>query len=325
MFDIVGLMALVLLSVLCGWLAMRARLAKNAVVKWAGGGLSGLLTVASTAAIIVALVGMYRLNVAPYHYPAVDVKVAGTPEQLARGERLSRLYCPFCHSPTGEVPLVGQNFGKGGPPIGTLYAPNLTRAGEIRDWSDGEVIRGIREGVHKSGRPLIIMPSEVFRSLSDSDVQALVAYLRTQPPVEPNTPPTRLNVIAALLVGAGMFRTSAQVPITQSIVAPTQGVSAEYGKYLVSILGCSLCHGANLAGRPSGGHGPPAGPNLTVIVPAWNEAGFVTTLRTGIDPSGRTLNEAMPWKYISSFASDSDLKAIYAYLHDLPPSVGSEK
>src|SRR5262249_38807907 len=98
---------------------------------------------------------------------------------------------------------------------------------------DGEVIRAIREGVHKSGRPLVIMPSEVFHNLSDTDVQAIVAYLRSQPAVQPVTPATKLNVVAALLIGSGLFHTSAQMPITQPIIPPTGGPSADSGKYLV--------------------------------------------------------------------------------------------
>jgi mono/diheme cytochrome c family protein len=235
------------------------------------------------------------------------------------------VYCPFCHSPTGKAPLIGQNLSKGGPPVGTLYASNLTPAGEIKNWSDGEIIRAIREGVHKTGRPLILMPSEVFRHLSDVDVQAIVAYLRSQPAVEPNTPPTKLNVFGALLIGAGLAPASAQPPITQPIIAPAEGVSADYGKYLVSILGCRLCHGENLAGRKSGGPGPPGGPNLTLILPTWNVEEFIHTLRTGIDPYNRTLAKGMPWKNISTFASDEDLKAMYAYLHGLTPIEGPTK
>ena len=159
-----------------------------------------------------------------------------------------------------EAPLVGRNFGEGGPPVGRLHAPNLTPAGEIGDWSDGEVIRAIREGVHKSGRPLVIMPSEIFHDLSDTDVQAIVAYLRSQPAVQPATPPTKLNVVAALFIGAGVFHTSAQMPITQPLVAPAEGASADYGKYLVSILGCRACHGENLEGRKPGGPGRRRGP-----------------------------------------------------------------
>jgi mono/diheme cytochrome c family protein len=233
--------------------------------------------------------------------------------------------CPLCHSPNGKAPLAGQNFGKDGPPVGTIYASNLTPAGEINDWSDGEVIRAIREGVHKSGRPLVIMPSEVFHNLSDTDVQAIVAYLRSQPAVRPSTPPTKLNVVAALFIGSGVFHTSAQVPITQPIVAPTEGASADYGRYLVSILGCRLCHGENLAGRRPGGAGPPAGPNLTLIVPRWTEEEFIRTLRTGVNPYRHTLTAGMPWQAVSAFAGDDDLRGIYAYLHGLTPLEGPPK
>jgi mono/diheme cytochrome c family protein len=321
MFDILGVTALLSVATLGTWLALRARRAKNRVVKWVGLALSSVLTLACTLVTGVALVGFYKLNFPPRRPAVTDVKVAVTPGQVARGARFSVL-CPLCHSPAGKAPLVGQDFSKGGPPVGTLYAPNLTPAGEIKDWSDGDIIRAIREGVHKSGRALIIMPSEVFRNLSDVDVEAIVAYLRSQPAVEPNTPPARLNVVAAVLIGAGLPRTSAQPPITQPIVAPAQGVSADYGKYLVSILGCRLCHGESLAGRQSGGPGPPAGPNLTLILPKWSVEDFIHTIRTGVDPYNRTLAEGMPWKELSTFASDEDLAALYAYLHSLTPIEG---
>ncbi len=321
MFDILGVTALLSLATLGIWLAIRARRAKNGVLKWVGLVLSSLLALACSLVIGVALVGFYRINF-PRHRPAVtDIKVAGTPDQVARGAKFG-VFCPLCHSPNGKGPLVGQDFSKGGPPVGTLYGANLTPAGEIKDWSDGEIIRAIREGVHKTGRSLIIMPSEVFRHLSDVDVQAIVAYLRSQPAVEPNTPPTKLNVIGAFFIGAGLPLISAQPPITQPIVAPAQGVSADYGRYLVSILGCGLCHGENLRGRKSGGLGPPAGPNLTLILGPWSVEDFIHTLRTGVDPYHHPLAEGMPWKEISTFASDDDLKAMYTYLHGLTPMEG---
>ena len=294
MFDSLGVTALLVLAVFATWLAMRARRANNRVVRWVGLVPSSLLALACTLAIGVALAGFYRINF-PRHRPTVaDIR-------------------------------VGQNFSEGGPPVGTLYAANLTPAGEIKDWSDGEIIRAIREGVHKSGRALIIMPSEVFHNLSDVDVQAIVAYLRSQPARGSSTPTTKLNVIGALFIGAGLAPTSAQPPITQPVVAPAEGASADYGEYLVSILGCRLCHNENLSGRKSGGPGPPGGPNLTLILPRWGAEDFIHTLRTGVNPYGHTLAEGMPWKQISSFASDEDLKAIYTYLHGLTPIEGPTK
>ncbi len=324
MFDILGVTALLALALLATWLAMRARRANNRLAKWVGLVLSSLLTLACTLVIGVVLVGFYKIDFPRHRPPVKDIRIAGTPDQVARGARFGA-FCALCHSPNASAPLVGADFSRGGPPVGTLYAANLTPAGEIKNWSDAEIIRAIREGVHKSGRALIIMPSEVFHNLSDVDVQAIVAYLRSQPAVGPNTPTTKLNVVGALFIGAGLAPTSAQPPITQPIVAPAEGASADYGKYLVSILGCRLCHGENLAGRKGGGPGPPGGPNLTLILPKWSVEDFNHTLRTGVDPYTHTLTEAMPWKQISSFASDEDLKAIYTYLHGLTPIVGSIK
>jgi mono/diheme cytochrome c family protein len=324
MFDVVGVILLVLLAAGFGWLARRAWRSQYSVVRWGAGVVAGLLALASTAGILLASVGFYRLTVPPHRYPVPAVTVARTPDQISRGARFAP-FCALCHSPTGTGPLIGRDFGEGGPPFGALYAPNITPGGEIKDWSDGEVIRAIREGVHQSGRPLVIMPSEVFHHLSDTDVQAIVAYLRAQAAVLPATPPTRLNALAAIFVGSGVFRTSAQAPITQPVVAPVQGPSAEYGRYLVSILGCAACHGENLAGRVPGGLGPPAGPNLTLAIPRWTREQFVHTLRTGVNPYGHTLKQEMPWQVISAFAGDEDLQAIYAYLHELPPLQGPVK
>lgn len=323
MFDIVGLLILVALATLAAWLITRARRATHVAVKWIGLVLSSVMTLAFTLAICVALVGFYKLNF-PRRPPVANVKVTGTPAQLARGAKFAAI-CAGCHSLDGKPPLVGRNFFEGGgPPAGTMYAPNLTPASEIKDWSDGEVIRAIREGVHKNGRALIIMPSEVFRNLSDVDVQSIVAYLRSQPAAGPNTPPAKLNVLGAFLIGA-VLPTAVQPAIIQPVVMPAEGTSPEYGKYLVSVLACQVCHGENLAGRKPGGLGPPAGPNLTAIVPNWTAETFVHVLRTGLDPSGRKLLPEMPWKAVSAFASDDDLNAMYAYLHSLPLNNGAIK
>jgi mono/diheme cytochrome c family protein len=315
-FDTLGEAALLLLATLGTWLALRARRAQGRVTRWAGLVLSSLVALLCTVAIGVTLVGFYRINFPPYHRTVPATKVAGTPDQVVRGARFSA-FCAQCHSPDGKAPLVGRNFGEDGPPFGTIWAPNLTPVGEIEHWSDGEVIRAIREGVHQTGRALVIMPSEVFRNLSDADVEAIVAYLRSQPPEGSNTPRNQVNVLAAFLLGAGVFTTSAQPPITAPIIAPPEGVSNEHGKYLVSILGCRLCHGENLTGGKVGGPGPPAGPNLMVYLARWSAEEFVRTLRTGVDPYKHTLTSGMPWEAISAFASDTDLQAIFAYLHGL--------
>lgn len=324
MFDLLGVALLLVVAALGVWLIARARRARNRAVKWLGGTLSGVVTLACIIAFCTVLAGFYRVSYPQYHAAAADVKVAGTPDQLARGAKIA-VICAACHSPNENPPLAGRDmFVNGGPPIGTLYAANLTPAGEIKDWTDGEIIRAIREGLHKSGRSLVIMPSEVFHNLSDSDVQSVVAYLRSQPAAGTPTPPTKLNVVGGLLVALG-FPTAAQPPIAQPVVAPPEGTSADYGKYLVSIAACRTCHGEHLAGRVAKGPGPPAGPNLTMLVPSWTAEQFAQTIRTGVDPNKHTLTSEMPWKSISHFATDDDLAAMYAYLHVLAPLPGPDK
>lgn len=305
MFDFIGIGLLILLAALFWFLAARAWGIKRAWLKWLSTGLSGLLALAVTGLLGLALYGFYRLN-ATYPNPVTEVQVAGTTEQIARGQQLAE-FCKQCHSPNDEFPMTGRNLmappegaegGEGGgpPPIGSFYAPTLTQA-HLRDWSDGEIIRAIREGVGRDGRALVVMPSEVYRYFSDADVQALVAFLRSQSASAATVPESQLNVLGAMMVGAGMFPFTNQPPITAPIIAPPAGTSAEYGGYLASIMYCQLCHGDNLGGLTET-YGPPPGPNLTKLVPQWTEAQFITFFRTGQIPQGAVLGETMPWEVL---------------------------
>jgi Cytochrome c len=105
-------------------------------------------------------------------------------------------------------------------------------------------------------------------------------------------------------------------------VAPEPGITPEYGEYLTH--SCKVCHGISMSGGPIPGFPaswPPA-PNLTFgdgsALPAWNEAGFMETLRTGVTPEGRQIRgEYMPWTSYQ-FMSDDELKAVWVYLRSLP-------
>jgi mono/diheme cytochrome c family protein len=153
--------------------------------------------------------------------------------------------------------------------------------------------------------------------MSDEDVQALVAYLRSQPPSPRSVPLPTFNVLGYAVLGSGMFPTSAQPPITGPVTAPPRAATAEYGHYLTRGFGCVSCHGPDLAGAPSFG-GPPA-PNLASIVPHWNQTDFLTFFRTGQAPGGVKVDpNNMPWNEYSKIFSDQDLTALYLYLHSLP-------
>jgi mono/diheme cytochrome c family protein len=317
--NVLSVLLLVLLGIGFAWLARSAWRLRRAWVRWIGVILAGLLSFVFFGLTVVSVIGLYRLNFSPHKYTISDVQVAMTPGQIERGKRLAYI-CVDCHSSEGEFPLDGSkgNFIEGGPPVGVLYAPNLTPGGPLKEWSDGEIIRALREGVDESGRPLIIMPSQVFRNLSDEDAQAITAFLRSQPAVERDLPERNLNIIAALFLGTGMFSTAAQEPIVEPVAAPATG-SADYGHYLVTSMACQDCHGEKLDGVTS--FGPPGAPNLTLVVPNWTEEQFVTFFQSGKLPEGRTVDpQNMPWKLYSQIFSEDDLKDMYSFLKDLPPS-----
>ncbi len=317
--NVLGVLLLLGIAALFGWLAWRAWHARRAIIRWPAGIAASLLAFVFAAIAVVALLGFYRMYQRQSN-PVAAVKVAASADQIAHGQRMAAM-CIECHSSTGKLPLDGSkaNMAEGGPPVGVFYAPNLTPAGPLKDWSDGEIIRAIREGVHKSGRALLIMPSQGFTGMSDEDVQALVAYLRTQPAVQRDLPEVQPNVLAALFVGSGLFQTSVQPPIAGPSVAPQAGVTPEYGAYLVGFSGCRDCHGKNLEGRTASGQlEAPSAPNLRDPAGKWQAPDFVKTFRTGVTPEGMQLIE-MPWQDYNSALTDEELQAIHAYIVSLGP------
>ncbi|MDE3091307.1 MAG: cytochrome c, partial [Chloroflexota bacterium] len=285
--NIIGVLILITLVVLFAWLTRRAWGSKHKILKFPVLILTGLLTLLFALVTVLVLVGFFKLY-QPHNNPVANVQVARTSAQIARGEKLANI-CMSCHSPGNQLPLSGSDFVAKFSylPVGTFYAPNLTPSGNIKDWNEGEVIRAIREGVHKDGRSLLVMPSDSFRNMSDEDIQAVVAYLRSQPAVGNPTPTNEFNLMAALFVNLMDLQT-AQAPVAR--VAMPKPSTKEYGKYMVDIIGCQSCHGDQLQGKPDNGQpGPPPGPNLTLIVPQWTEEQFMTFFNTGKLPSGATV------------------------------------
>ena len=79
---------------------------------------------------------------------------------------------------------------------------------------------------------------------------------------------------------------------------------------------CVVCHGADLHGGEPGQLGP-VGPSL-VMVKDWTLEEFSTTLRTGVDPNGHELDNAvMPWRSFGRM-DDDELTALDEYLQAMP-------
>ena len=131
--------------------------------------------------------------------------------------------------------------------------------------------------------------------------------------IDRQVPETQVSLLGIILIGAGIFPTSAQQPLTERVEAPPAGPTPAYGGYLVEISGCRECHGPDLSGGTS--QFVPVGPPLPPIVSRWSAEEFVTTIRTGVDPNGHSLNsDIMPWQDYSAAYTDAELEAIYTYL-----------
>ncbi len=310
--NIVIWLVLLAVTVGLGWLAVRAFRAKNGLVKWVGGLLSALLTLVVGLVTVVALVGLVKLY-APIGSPVQALTVEITPERVARGEHLANSFCVGCHSPNGDLPMVGGvDLGADIPmPLGQFISVNLTPAGPLAAWSDGELLRILREGAAPDGRRLIMMGAARARYMSDEDLYSIIAYLRSSPAVENETPqpPDSPTLLAGIMYVLGLV--PSEPPVTGPVSAPPKGPTAEYGEYLVGFQDCLVCHGPNLDGKPTS---PivPVGPDLAVVK-GWTAEEFLTTIRTGVDPSGHQLSEVMPWRSIARL-DDIELTAIYEYL-----------
>jgi cytochrome c553 len=253
---------------------------------------------------------MFRLHTRSA--PVPDLEIAGTPAQIRRGQAIDNSFCSACHSKTGH--LTGDlDIGKDFPiPVGSFVSSNLTPAGPLSHWSNGEIFRAIRNGIDADGRWLTIMSYTNAGKLSDDDIQSLIAYLRSQPATGRATanPPDQFNLLGVILLGAGMLPRGKPV-VTGVITAPPKGATAQYGEYISWYLDCRECHGANLTGGVPGQLGP-IGPGLNLIK-EWKTAEFIATMRTGTDPSGHHLSKQMPWGPIGKL-DDEELTALYEYL-----------
>ena len=321
LLNLLTFAALILAIVVCLAIARYFWHSPKRWLKWLGTAafLAGAL--GFTVMMLIGAFGFSRLD-AKQSNPTPAVTVAATPAQVLRGQKLANL-CVTCHTTTGKLPLDGSNRNViAFPPIGTLVGPNLTPGNEqVAAMSDAELIRAIREGVGADGKPLLGMPSWSFKHLSDADVQALVAYMRSQPKVAHDTPKRDLNLLAGLSVGVGLAPLSNQPAITQPVAAPPTGASVAHGKYLTAASGCRDCHGDKLAGKTDLLTATPNGPNLALAADLMDPQQFIKTMRTGVTRRGKELDNAvMPWQDFNAAFSDEELTAIYNYLASLPPT-----
>jgi mono/diheme cytochrome c family protein len=261
---------------------------------------------------------------------AASAAAAETP--VERGEYLVRgpMGCGNCHTPLGpEGPVLSQELAGRLVEDNEAFravAPNITPAGRIAGWSDAELARSIREGIRPDGTVIgPPMPFTMYRGLSDDDLAAVVAFLRTVPAVE-NDP------------GASEYRIPlppAYGPPVGSVAAVPRGATAEYGAYLAGpVAHCMECHTPMGPKGPMvetdlgrGGfafHGPwgtSVASNLTSHpdgLAGYSDAEIRAMIVEGRRPDGSPMMPPMPYGYLARMTPE-DLEAVVLYLRQLPP------
>jgi mono/diheme cytochrome c family protein len=227
-----------------------------------------------------------------------------------------------------EIPLSGGRVFDLGL-LGSLVAPNITSepVSGIGNLSDRTLVRSLRYGVSSDGRPLA--PFMAFADLTDRDLRAIISFLRTLRPV-PADDQHDLSPLGALAVRV-LLRP--QMPTSPTRAEMEAEPTAKYGRYLAhTVANCNGCHtrrskltGA-FVGPPFGGgmvmeadSGSFVVPDITPgggLLDHLTQSGFVGLFRA----KGRAaIGSPMPWSAFSRM-SDTELKAIFAYLQTLPPA-----
>lgn len=286
-------------------------------VKWAGIGLGGLVVLVVSAGLTLLILGDRKFK-RTYDLAVEPVAIPADAESLARGQHLVEAVsgCTGCHQPD-----LGGEYLINEPDMAVVAAPNLTRGqgGVGAHFSDQDWVRAIRHGVGGDGRGLVGMPSPAYTYFSDADLGAIIAYLKTVPPVDRSFPACQAAPMARALLALGALPLAPELIDHQARRdSPAQGPTASYGEYLVDVAACRDCHGPDLNGGTDP-NDPPPGPNLTPggALSVWTEADFLAALRTGQRPGGDRLSDDMPWETYRAM-TDEELTAIWRYLESLP-------
>lgn len=256
---------------------------------------------------------------------AVDVQPVALPGDAAALERGKYLFssrgCVDCHGANGG----GRVFVDNGDDL-RIKGPNITAGagGVVAAYQPADWVRTIRHGVAPGGRPLMIMPSEDYNRLTDADLGALVAYVRSLPPAQGSGAEVKLPLPARVLYGFGAIDDAA-AKIDHALppaAAVGEGVNAQHGAYVANM--CLGCHGPQLAGGRIPGSPPdwPAAANLTPVADsALNRyptaEAFMAMLKTGKRPDGTDI-QVMPFGSLREL-NETDARALYLYLKTLPP------
>jgi mono/diheme cytochrome c family protein len=277
----------------------------------------------------------------------VSALAQGTPLERGRYLVTTVMACGNCHTPKdadGRA-VVGKELAGGAsfdiPPFAGTAA-NITpdRETGIGSWSDDEIKRAITHGERPdrgplAGKPLAaLMAANFFKALLPSDLDAIVAYLRTVPAVRNAVPAPVYRLPVRHTAFAEADRGFNQRDMQDKV---------RRGAYLATIAHCLECHtpiekGAMQLDTALGAGGREFLPSFVKGLPeswkgsvsrnitshrekgigAWSDAEVKRAISTGVGRDGRKLQAPMAFAWYAGIR-DEDLDALVAYLRTLAP------
>ena len=255
---------------------------------------------------------------------------------VARGKYLvdTVMTCHNCHTPMGPN---GPQFNKalsGGlrfdePPF-DVTAPNITPDPEtgIGKWSEADLKRALRTGYRPDGARLAeVMPYGYYEILTPRDLDGIVAYLRSIPPIKNKVPAPIYKMKIPHQVFPG-----AEKPMPEADMAN----KVKRGFYLVTIAHCLECHTpfgppgtgvdfANSLGKGGRDFPGPWGVSIsrnitsskTKGIGAWTDDEIKRAITHGVRKDGTKLKPPMGFPYYAKMTA-ADLDAVVTYVRTLP-------
>lgn len=254
---------------------------------------------------------------------------------VKRGDYLVNgiMTCGNCHSPKGPdgSDIMAKAFSGGlswdEPPF-KVTAPNITPDKEtgIGDWTDAQIKTLLRTGVKPDGTHVaMVMPTGFYHVMTERDLNAVVAYLRTLKPVKNTVPDPIYKMKQVEVVFPG-----GEKPYTEAVMKDT----VKKGFYLATIAHCMECHtpmgpkGREFATKLGTGGFEFPGPwgvstsrNITSSktkgIGAWTDAEIRRAITQGMSKDGSRLKPPMGYHYYATVTPE-DLDAIVAWLRTVP-------
>lgn len=303
------------------------------------------MTVASTTSRLVPVMRASLVLLSKFAFVLAAAPVVGASVVPVRAGDIERgrylvealAACDNCHTPRGAGGYdPAARFSGGSQTFSdktyVVRGSNISPDEEtgVGAWTDAELRAAIVDGVGREGRLAPVMPSDSYKPLTKSDLDAIIAFLRSANPVR-----------ASLAMPQQRRGEWSPHPVPGAETAFDEaalGDKSKHGLYVASLARCMSCHSGEVDGAPdhenrfgAGGKvfrntaGVAVGSNITSHpskgVGAWSDDELKRAITQGVSRDGTQLRPPMSTLSKAHFSkmSPDDLDALVAWMRTIRP------